>query len=305
MPASSPQVHLAADSLYYRQYAFLKLPPYEVQQFADIKDILSSDEPVLERQGLQQFPQRIVRHFNPEEHQGFLSVSLQSAWFEVVGLLEGASVDILDAIAMSTHLGLTPGAFRGIVDTPSQTLSSSSLDVIQYLPVAETISSLKPEGGCALHHDRGLLTLIWSDTVEGLQVVNTKTGLFEDVLVPEGYILVLPGYTLQRATCGIYKAAAHRVTMRDVEGERLAVTFKLRSPDTALLDFHSALTAAGKQVEPRFAGPIRVIELLAMFDEMHPSINDASSKEKDKVLIARQAAITDPAYRSMLDFVIP
>ncbi len=33
----------------------------------------------------------------------------------------------------------------------------------------------------------------------------------------------------------------------------------------------------------RFAGPIRVIELLAMFDEMHPSINDASSKQKDKV----------------------
>ncbi len=71
---------------------------------------------------------------------------------------------------MSTHLGLTAGAFRGIVDTPSQTLSSSSLDVIQYLAVAKTISSLKPEGGCALHHDRGLLTLIWSDTVEGLQV---------------------------------------------------------------------------------------------------------------------------------------
>ncbi len=77
---------------------------------------------------------------------------------------------VLDAIAMSTHLGLTAGAFRGIVDTPSQTLSSSSLDVIQYLPVAKTVSSCKPEGGCALHHDRGLLTLIWSDTVEGLQV---------------------------------------------------------------------------------------------------------------------------------------
>ncbi len=40
--------------------------------------------------------------------------------------------------------------------------------------------------------------------------------------------------------------------MRDVEGERLAVTFKLRSPDTALLDFHMALTAAGKQFEPRY-----------------------------------------------------
>ncbi len=33
----------------------------------------------------------------------------------------------------------------------------------------------------------------------------------------------------------------------------------------------------------RFAGPIRVIELLAMFDEMHPSINNAASKQRDKV----------------------
>ncbi len=33
----------------------------------------------------------------------------------------------------------------------------------------------------------------------------------------------------------------------------------------------------------RFAGPIRVIELLAMFDEMHPSINDAGSRQRDKV----------------------
>ncbi len=33
----------------------------------------------------------------------------------------------------------------------------------------------------------------------------------------------------------------------------------------------------------RFAGPIRVIELLAMFDEMHPSINNAACKQRDKV----------------------
>ena len=91
-------------------------------------------------------------------------------WPQVVGLLEYASVHILDAIAMSTHLGLTAGAFKGIIDTPSQTPSSSSLDVIQYLSVDETVPPCKPEGGCALHHDRGLLTLIWSDTVEGLQV---------------------------------------------------------------------------------------------------------------------------------------
>ena len=41
-------------------------------------------------------------------------------------------------------------------------------------------------------------------------------------------------------------------TMQDVEGERLAVIFKLRSPDTVLLDFHTALIAAGKHVEPRY-----------------------------------------------------
>ncbi len=33
----------------------------------------------------------------------------------------------------------------------------------------------------------------------------------------------------------------------------------------------------------RFAGPIRVIELLAMFDEMHPSINNAGSRQSLKV----------------------
>jgi len=33
----------------------------------------------------------------------------------------------------------------------------------------------------------------------------------------------------------------------------------------------------------RFAGPIRVIELLAMFDETHPSINDAGSRQSFKV----------------------
>jgi len=81
--ASSLQIRRAADSLYYRQYAFLKLLPHEVQKIADIKDTLSNSAPVLERQGLQQFPERVVRHFKPGERQGFLSVSQQSAWLEV------------------------------------------------------------------------------------------------------------------------------------------------------------------------------------------------------------------------------
>ena len=34
----------------------------------------------------------------------------------------------------------------------------------------------------------------------------------------------------------------------------------------------------------RFNGPIRVIELLALFDEMHPSSHDADSRQGSKVL---------------------
>ena len=79
----SPQIRKAADSLYYRQYAFLKLPAHQVQKIADIKDTLSNTQPVLERQGLQQFPERVVRHFKPGERQDFLSVSQQPAWLEV------------------------------------------------------------------------------------------------------------------------------------------------------------------------------------------------------------------------------
>jgi len=162
-------------------------------------------------------------------------------------------------------------------------------------------------------------------------------------------------------------------TMRDVEGERLAVAFKLRSPDTALLDFHMALTAAGKQFEPRcmsmlhrqnyysdmilachqldnfaclldvhdrascvsaaisstalcgiclglpygvrcmkadsslktnesfcvrrFAGPIRVIELLAMFDEMHASINNAGSSQSLKVASFSLVSVCSPSLK--------
>ena len=80
LPASSPQIRGAADSLYYRQYAFLKLHVYEAQKIADVKDILSNSESILERQGLQQFPERIVQHFDPGEYQHFLSASQKQAW---------------------------------------------------------------------------------------------------------------------------------------------------------------------------------------------------------------------------------
>ena len=41
--------------------------------------------------------------------------------------------------------------------------------------------------------------------------VQQAGGEWEDVTVPAGHVVVLPGYTLERATCGLVKATIHRV----------------------------------------------------------------------------------------------
>ena len=41
--------------------------------------------------------------------------------------------------------------------------------------------------------------------------VQQASGDWEDVPMPAGHVVVLPGYTLERATCGLVKATVHRV----------------------------------------------------------------------------------------------
>lgn len=43
------------------------------------------------------------------------------------------------------------------------------------------------------------------------QVVSSRGGQPVDVKLPEGYMLLLTGHTLEHATCGIFRAAPHRV----------------------------------------------------------------------------------------------
>lgn len=43
------------------------------------------------------------------------------------------------------------------------------------------------------------------------QVQKTADGAWENLLVPEGYVAVLAGHTLEHATCGMVKAVKHRV----------------------------------------------------------------------------------------------
>ena len=51
----------------------------------------------------------------------------------------------------------------------------------------------------------------YAHTMHGLQV-QQASGEWKDVTVPAGHVLVLPGYTLERATCGLVKATIHRVS---------------------------------------------------------------------------------------------
>lgn len=46
------------------------------------------------------------------------------------------------------------------------------------------------------------------------QVASPRGGDLVDVKIPEGYILVLTGYTLEHATCGNFRAARHHVVSR-------------------------------------------------------------------------------------------
>lgn len=41
--------------------------------------------------------------------------------------------------------------------------------------------------------------------------VQQAIGDWRHVTLPAGYVAILPGYTLERATCGLVKATTHRV----------------------------------------------------------------------------------------------
>jgi len=55
-----------------------------------------------------------------------------------------------------------------------------------------------------------ILGIAWVDVLYMIQVQQTS-GLWEDVTLPAGHVIILPGYTLERATCGLVKATTHRV----------------------------------------------------------------------------------------------
>ena len=85
----------------------------------------------------------------------------------------------LEGIAKS--LQLPAAAFLPILDSKalnSRKQSASSLEAIHYkLPEAAT-THVAPSEACEAHGDKGLLTLIYADTEQGLQVDRIVTATF-------------------------------------------------------------------------------------------------------------------------------
>ena len=75
---------------------------------------------------------------------------------------------------IATTLALPANAFLPILDSAvvrQGELSSSSLEAIHYiLPATAAAADHSVSTGCESHVDKGLLTLIHSDTAQGLQV---------------------------------------------------------------------------------------------------------------------------------------
>ncbi|KAL3135555.1 hypothetical protein ABBQ38_006033 [Trebouxia sp. C0009 RCD-2024] len=219
-----------------------------------------------------------------------------------LGLLQGLAITVVQAFddiargileSLAKSLQLPADAFQPILDqtaVDSGKQSASSLEAIHYM-MPEGVATSLGAPACEAHEDKGLLTLIYSDTAQGLHV-EEPDGRWTHLLLPQGHIAVLAGQTLERAVCGLIKAAKHRVLVGAPGGcptPRNALVYKLRAPETAVLDLYTALNQHHQHaIPPRFRSPIGVGELMHYFDAMHTSVNSPPAKGNEQQDTATQ-----------------
>ncbi|KAL3147007.1 hypothetical protein ABBQ38_014973 [Trebouxia sp. C0009 RCD-2024] len=255
-------------------FAWLKMSHEEEQRLRVLKHA-SEQGNHLDLAGNRIKSKTLLRHTEGQRTRR-VPYPLHEAADKVYKLLDIHARRVFEAICDSDEIK-SPMMFAIIDDIRSHEVqaASSCLDIIKY----STSSQSDEAGGCEAHLDRGLLSLIWSDSISGLQVAGRGGGSLGedslvDVAIPDGYLLVLIGYTLEYATCGIFKAAPHKVTLgENTTTERLSVAFKLRCPGSAVLDFHPDLSVTNGQLAARYQQDVTVHELMGLFENEHPSIN--------------------------------
>ena len=143
------------------------------------------------------------------------------------------------------------------------------------------------------HVDRGLLTII--NNPADLEILVKGRWIEMGSHHPPGTFVVLTGYTLERATGGIFEAACHRIRNR---GQRRSRVFKLRL-DPSLVLYPKAISACvspsiSVDLASELPTSITVEAIMNAFDRVYSSVNAPSpgsqrletseNREKDPAL---------------------
>ena len=120
----------------------------------------------------------------------------------------------------------------------------------------------------AAHVDKGLLTLCYNPLdieicVDGEWIIPSAQNVY-----PDGVILVMVGYTLERASAGVFRAALHRVRNR---GRRQALVAKIRAAPRLVINpriITTSLLAVQGSTDSFTVG-----DLQSLFEEAHESVN--------------------------------
>lgn len=122
------------------------------------------------------------------------------------------------------------------------------------------------------HVDKGVLTIC--DNPNSLEICY-EGQWYPLGAQPEGVIAVLAGYSLERATCGLFQAAFHRVRN---EGHRTSQVTKIRFDPNLVLNPQAIFAFANTKFLDILPDPptsLSVKEMIKAFNSSHKSVNAA------------------------------
>jgi hypothetical protein len=142
------------------------------------------------------------------------------------------------------------------------------------------------------HIDRGLLTLISNPSDVEIRMADGRwvRPYCETRHAGRPLTLVLVGFTLERASAGVFCAALHRVA--NTGGVRRSTVLELRAPPTLWVKPAVITTVLNlRDVDESALVPFLVADHNTRFAEVHSSINAATSAAAMPVLSGANAAL--------------